>query len=131
MPPMSGDTLILASTASDAATKFVNMIGALAGFLAILLLVFFAAGRATGRFARPLTIVVFLGPALLLLLVGLVIPAIRTAYLSFKNSDSTKYLGVKNYQWAFTSDFITHQVLLNTLLWIVIAPVIGTALRLG
>jgi alpha-glucoside transport system permease protein len=74
---------------------------------------------------------VFLGPALLLLLVGLVIPAIRTLYLSFKNSDSTRVVGGRNYQWAFTSDYITHQVLLNTLLWIVVAPVVTTGLGLA
>ena len=126
---MNGDTLILASTASDAATKFVNMFAAVAGFLAILLLVFFAAGRATGRFSRPLTITVFLGPALLLLLIGLVIPAVRTVYLSFKNDVSDKVVGTKNYDWAFTNSDI-HQVLLNTLEWIIVVPIVTTALGL-
>ena len=127
---MPGETVILASTASDAATKFINMFGAVAGFLAILLLIFFAAGRATGRFTRPLTILVFLGPALLLLVVGLVFPALRTVYLSFLNEDGDKYLGAKNYKWAFTTDYITHEVLLNTLLWIVIVPLVTTGLGL-
>jgi alpha-glucoside transport system permease protein len=130
MTTMSGEHLILASTASDAATKFINMFGAVAGFLAVLLVIFFAAGRATGRFARPLTILVFLGPALLLVLVGLVIPAIRTVYLSFLNQDGVKFLGGKNYKWAFTTDYITHEVLLNTLLWIVIVPLVTTGLGL-
>lgn len=127
---MSGDPLILASTASDAATKFINMFGAVAGFLAVLLLIFFAAGRASGRLSRPLTIAIFLGPALVLVLVGLVYPALRTIYLSFLNADSDKFLGVKNYKWAFTSDYILHEVLLNTLLWIVVVPVVTTALGL-
>ncbi|MEN3306728.1 MAG: alpha-glucoside transport system permease protein [Micromonosporaceae bacterium] len=126
---MSGDTLILASTASDAATKFVNMIATVAGFLAILLLIFFAAGRATGRASRPLTVLVFLGPALLLLLVGLVVPAIRTIYLSFRNDDSTRVVGSKNYTWAFTTDGI-HTVLINTLEWIVVVPLLTTGLGL-
>jgi alpha-glucoside transport system permease protein len=126
---MSGDALILASTASDAATKFVNMFAAVAGFLAILLLIFFAAGRATGRFSRPLTIVVFLGPALLLLLVGLVVPVIRTIYLSLFNDDSTRVVGTKNYVWAFTTNEI-HTVLINTLEWIVVVPIVTTGLGL-
>src|SRR5512142_1084005 len=126
---MSDTTVLAASTVSDALVKFSNMFGVVAGFLAIVLLVFFAAGRATGRFSRPLTIGVFLGPALLLLLVGLVIPAVQTIYLSFKNDDSTKFLGVKNYDWAFTTSSI-QRVLLNTLLWIVIAPLVTTALGL-
>jgi alpha-glucoside transport system permease protein len=99
-------------------------------FVAILLIVFFAAGRATGRFTRPLTIIIMLGPAAVLLTVGLVIPAIRTAFLSVKNSDSSKFIGFDNYKWAFTASDIQH-VLLNTLLWIIIAPVLTTALGLG
>jgi alpha-glucoside transport system permease protein len=130
MATMSGEHLILASTASDAATKFINMFGAVAGFLAILLVIFFAAGRATGRLSRPLAIIVFLGPAVLLLGVGLIYPALRTIYLSFQNEDGNKYLGTKNYKWAFTTDYITHEVLLNTLLWIVIVPIVTTGLGL-
>jgi alpha-glucoside transport system permease protein len=127
---VSSDPLILASTASDAATKFVNTFGAVAGFLAVLLLIFFAAGRATGRLTRPLTIAIFLGPALLLVLVGLIYPALRTIYLSFLNADGDKFHGVKNYKWAFTNDYILHEVLLNTLLWIVVVPVATTAFGL-
>lgn len=114
---------------SDAAIKLGNSFGAIAGFLGILLVVFFAAGRASGRLGRPLALVVFLGPAVLLLLVGLVVPLVRTVYLSFLNSDSTRFLGGKNYGWALTTDSI-HQVLLNTLLWLVVAPFAATGLGL-
>lgn len=114
---------------SDAVAKLTNTFGTVAVFLAILLLVFYAAGRATGRIARPLTIAVFLTPTILLLLVGLVIPAVRTINLSLYNDLSTEYVGTKNYLWAFTTPSI-HDVLFNTLLWIVIAPVLTTALGL-
>jgi alpha-glucoside transport system permease protein len=117
-------------TLTDAATKFSSAFAAIAVFFAIVLLVFFAAGRAAGRASRPLTIAVFLGPAIVLLLVGLVAPAIRTLYLSFGNDDSTRFVGGGNYGWAFTTDAI-HQVLANTLLWIVIAPVLATVLGLA
>jgi len=115
---------------SDAAIKFTNSFGAVAGFLGIVALVFFAAGRARGRFARPLTIGIFLGPVVVLLLIGLVIPALRTVYLSLRGDDSSRFVGVDNYAWAFTSDSI-QEVLLNTLLWIIIAPVVTTALGLA
>ncbi|WP_329580093.1 sugar ABC transporter permease [Kitasatospora sp. NBC_01250] len=115
---------------SDAAIKLGNSFGAIAGFLGILLVIFFAAGRATGRFGRPLALLIFLGPAVLLLLVGLVVPLIRTIYLSFRNDDSSRFLGVKNYSWALTDQSI-HQVLLNTLLWLVIAPLAATGLGLA
>jgi alpha-glucoside transport system permease protein len=133
---MSGTTVVLAdSTLQDAATKFLNMFGAVGGFLAILLLIFFAAGRATGRLTRPLTIVIFLAPALLLLLIGLVIPAIRTIVLSFEHYQTYRrpyelsFVGGKNYAWVFTDGDTLH-ALLNTVLWIVVAPVVTTALGL-
>ncbi|GAB2735568.1 carbohydrate ABC transporter permease [Kitasatospora kifunensis] len=114
---------------NDALIKLGNSFGAIAGFLGILLVIFFAAGRATGRLGRPLAITVFLGPAVLLLLVGLVVPLVRTIYLSFRNDDSSRFLGVKNYSWALTDQSI-HQVLLNTLLWLIIAPLAATGLGL-
>ncbi|MDH6576554.1 sugar ABC transporter permease [Kitasatospora sp. MAP5-34] len=123
-------TASLADSAwTDAITKLGNSFGAVAIFLGILLVVFFAAGRATGRLTRPLAIGVFLGPAVLLLIVGLVAPLVRTVYLSFYNDDSTRFLGGKNYGWALTTDSI-HQVLLNTLLWLVFAPLAATGLGL-
>jgi alpha-glucoside transport system permease protein len=109
--------------------KFSNTFGTVAVFLAILLFVFLAAGRATGRFARPLAVTVFLGPAIALLLLGLVYPALRTIYLSLYNGDSSRFLGGGNYTWAFTSPTI-QDVLINTLLWIVVAPIVTTALGL-
>ncbi|MEZ0094335.1 carbohydrate ABC transporter permease [Streptacidiphilus sp. EB129] len=114
---------------ADTLTKFGNAAGAVVVFVAVLLIIFYAAGRASGRLSKPLAVGILLGPALLLLLVGLVIPAVRTVYLSFYNDDSTRLLGGKNYTWAFTTSDI-QQVLLNTLLWIVVAPVAATALGL-
>ena len=122
---------VLADSAlADAAVKFTNTLVTVAAFLGILGLVLVAAGRAAGRLARPVTIGVFLGPAVLLVLVGLVIPAVRTLYLSFKSDDSTRFIGGRNYAWALTSDGI-HQVLVNTVLWIVVAPLLATGLGLA
>jgi len=129
---MSGSIAVLADDSLwvGVAQKFGNTFGTVAGFLAILLLVFYFAGRATGRFYRPLAMTVFLGPAALLLAVGLVIPAIRTFNLSFQNDDSTRYLGFKNFTWAFTTSAI-QDVLINTLVWIVVAPIVTTLLGLS
>ena len=113
----------------DAIPKFGTMAGALLIFFAILLIVFFLAGFVSGRISKPLTIAVLLGPAAVLLLVGLVIPAIRTFMLSFQNAESTKGVGVANYDWAFTDPDI-RRVLFNTLAWIIIAPFFSTALGL-
>ncbi len=116
-------------TLTDAAGKFVDVLAAIAVFFGIVLLVFFAASRATGRAARPLTVLVFLGPAIAMLLIGLLLPAVRTLVLSFQNDDSTRFIGLTNYTWAFTTDSI-REVLLNTLVWIIVAPVLATLLGL-
>src|SRR5215467_7296306 len=122
--------MLAASTLSDAGIKFFNSFGTVATFLAILLLVFWAAGRATGRFYRPLALVVFLGPAVVLLIAGLVVPAIQTFALSFQNADSNRSVGLTNYQWAFTTSSIQN-ILITTALWIVIAPIATTLLGLA
>ncbi|KJK55160.1 carbohydrate ABC transporter permease [Saccharothrix sp. ST-888] len=121
--------LLADSAWTDATVKLGNSLGAIAVFLGILLAIFFAAGRATGRFGRPLAVLVFLGPAVVLLVIGLIAPLIRTVYLSFRSDDSTRFVGGKNYGWALTTDSI-HQVLLNTALWLVVAPLAATALGL-
>ncbi|HEV3168796.1 MAG TPA: sugar ABC transporter permease [Actinocrinis sp.] len=125
--------VILAGALGDAGSKLGQTLEALALFFGIALLVFFAAGRATGRLNRPLAIVVLLGPALVLLTVGLVVPAIRTIYLSLRSDDSSSFVGVANFKWAFTNGNLNQgvrQELFNTLLWIVIAPIVATVLGL-
>jgi alpha-glucoside transport system permease protein len=114
---------------TESSPKFGQMILALLAFFGVLLIIFFAAGRATGRFQRPLTIGVLLGPALVLMTVGLVLPAFRTIMYSFQNDDNTKYVGFKNYAWVFTNPD-ERTVLINTVLWIIVAPVVATAFGL-
>lgn len=96
---------------------------------AVLMIVFFIAGQASGRVSRPVGIVVFLGPAALFMLVGLVIPAIRTFMLSFYDAAGKTAVGVDNYSWAFTNPTM-RVVLINTVLWIVLAPTFATAFGL-
>jgi alpha-glucoside transport system permease protein len=123
--------VITASTLSTSAGKIGQVLAVVCVFFAVLLLIFFAAGRATGRFQRPVTIAVFVGPAIVLMLIGLVIPSIRTFYLSFHGAAFVNAPGVgwKNYQWAFT-DPGEQSVLLTTLLWLIVAPIASTGLGL-
>jgi alpha-glucoside transport system permease protein len=71
----------------------------------------------------------FLGPAMVLLLIGLIIPAIRTAYLSFFDADSKNFVGLENYGWIFQHSETLH-MLRNTLLWVVFVPSLSTAIGL-
>jgi len=114
------------STAGQAATTLLGVVEAVGGFIAILVIVFFVAGRATGRLQRPIAIVICLGPALFLVILGLIIPAITTINNSLKNQQflgelETKYIGLKNYTYAFTDSY-TQQTILRTVLWLLIVP---------
>jgi alpha-glucoside transport system permease protein len=128
----ASDVVVTASTLSDSAGKLGQVIAVVAVFFAALLLIFFAAGRATGRFQRPLTIAIFVGPAIVLLVVGLIIPSFRTFYLSLHGAEAlhAPYVGFKNYGFAFT-DPGTQSVLLNTLAWLIVAPIVSTGIGLS
>jgi alpha-glucoside transport system permease protein len=117
------------STAGQAATTLLGVVEAVGGFVAILAIVFFVAGRATGRLQRPIAIVVCLGPALFLVTLGLIVPAITTINNSLKNQQflgqlETKYIGFKNYSYAFTDPY-TQQTIVRTVLWLLIVPTLA------
>jgi len=134
-------SVILASTLSDSASRLWGALEAVGGFLAILIVVFFVAGRATGRLQRPLTILVCLGPAIVMVIVGLVVPAIQTFIFSLRNQQALsepskcpphpspgfpcgiRYVGLKNYKFAFTDSYTLH-TLIHTVEWIVIVPTV-------
>jgi len=128
-PHFPSPAVLNATFISDSIPKVGQMLTALAVFFAVFLLVFLLAARAKGKAQSPIAIAVFLGPAVLLLLIGLVMPALRTITLSFFNSDSSKFVGGLNFGWAFT-DPDMRTVLINTVLWILIAPVVSTSLGL-
>ncbi|WP_422736597.1 carbohydrate ABC transporter permease [Micromonospora sp. WMMD729] len=71
----------------------------------------------------------FLLPTLLLLTIGLVVPAIRTMLLSLMNGGSTEWVGLRNYGWMF-SDSSMVRVLINTLVWVLLVPLVATAFGL-
>jgi alpha-glucoside transport system permease protein len=98
-------------------------------FFSLLLLILYLAGKTRGKVQTPLARLIFLGPAIVLLVVGLIIPAVATFIASFKDPDSVKAVGWANYAWIFgTPD--NRQFLINTALWIIITPVFSTALGL-
>ncbi|RIV36595.1 carbohydrate ABC transporter permease [Micromonospora radicis] len=71
----------------------------------------------------------FLLPTVLLLLIGLVVPAIRTTLLSFMDGSSQNWVGLDNYRWMFAEEAIL-RVLLNTLVWVTLVPLVATAIGL-
>lgn len=110
-------------------TNITVLVSGLAAFALIVTLIFVLASRAKVTTQEWLRYLVFLGPAALLLLVGLIGPAIRTLYLSFMNASGEEFVGFDNYVWAFTRPEIL-LVLRNTLIWVIVAPLFSTLLGL-
>ena len=113
----------------DTVNKLSQMLFVVAGFFILLAVVFWAASKARGKAQQPLAWVIFLGPALALLLIGLVVPAVITFFASFQNASSKKWVGLENYGWIFTTPD-NKQMLINTALWIIVTPIASTLLGL-
>ena len=114
---------------STTLTKFTSVFSAIAFFFIVLGVLFVIAGRANGKKARPIALVIFLAPALVLLFAGLIIPAIRTFLFSFMNPDSNGWVGFDNYYW-MTQDPNIRTIMVNTILWILVVPIFTAALGL-
>lgn len=71
----------------------------------------------------------FVGPALVILALYLVYPAVQTTLLSFQNADGDEFVGLRNYEWA-VNDAEFRQSVGNNLLWLLIVPFSSTALGL-
>jgi len=122
----TGYVSLASSTASQAGSTLLGVVVVVGGFVAILAIVFVVAGRVTGRLEKPIAVVICLGPALFLVGLGLIIPAITTINNSLKNQQflgqlDTKYIGFKNYTYAI-GDPYTQQTILRTVLWLLIVP---------
>lgn len=109
--------------------KLLQLLVAVVVFAAVMGIVLFVADRARGRRTDVVSGVAFIAPAVLLLLVGLLYPAGRTALQSFLDAGSAGFVGLDNYIRILTQpDLVV--VLRNTLLWVVITPILATAIGL-
>ena len=109
--------------------KFASVFSSIAIFFIILGAVFTLAGRVNGKKTRSIALIIFLGPSLLLLLAGLVIPGVRTILFSFMNPDSNGWVGLANYKWML-ADPNVKIIMINTILWVLVVPLFTAALGL-
>jgi alpha-glucoside transport system permease protein len=111
------------------APNLIMLIAGLLAFAAIIFLMFVLAERTSVKAQEWVKYLVFLVPALALLIIGLIYPAIRTLVMSFMDADSEVFVGMDNYVWAFTRPEIL-QVLGNTAIWVIVAPLASTFIGL-
>lgn len=97
---------------------------------ALLALAVVAAGRAPATARPAVTLIVLCGPAAALLLVGLAIPATRTAWLSLQDESGPAGLGLQAFTGALSDDS-EGSYLGNTLLWSILVPSLSTSLGLA
>jgi alpha-glucoside transport system permease protein len=111
------------------AEKFGQMLIAVAIFAALFGLIMFIVDRVRGRQADRVAAVAFVAPAILLLVWGLLRPAVLTIIRSFKDRAGREWVGFDNYVTMFTnSDQLT--VLRNTFVWVLVVPFVATAIGL-
>jgi alpha-glucoside transport system permease protein len=111
------------------AEKFGQVLLAIAIFVVLVGVLLFIAGRFSGRRGDRAVAIVFLGPVVLGLAIGLIYPAIRTIYESFFDAAGGKFIGFDNYHFIFTShDELV--VLRNTAIWVIVTPFVATAVGL-
>ncbi len=82
-----------------------------------------------GRWRRHLVALGFLAPALLLLGVWIVYPAIRTAVRSFYDLQGSKFIWFDNYKAIFTTSTITTAIK-NNAIWVGVVPALVTSIGL-
>jgi alpha-glucoside transport system permease protein len=109
--------------------KLLQLLVAVAVFAAVMGVVLLVADRARGRRTDLVSGLAFVAPSVLLLLVGLLYPAGRTALQSVLDANSAGFVGLDNYIRMFTQPDLVI-VLRNTLLWVVITPILATAIGL-
>lgn len=112
----------------DNLEKFGQMGLAIALFVALMGVILLGVGRIKRR-ADLWQSLAFIVPALALLAVGLIYPAIRTMYQSFFDRTSQNYVGLDNYSAVFTDPAML-TVLRNTAIWVILTPILSTFIGL-
>lgn len=109
--------------------KLIQLAFGVVAFLAFVGLMLLVLDRAPMRQKARLHAAILLAPAVLLLSIGLLVPAIRTTLLSFMSGDSATFVGLDNYGWMFTQPEAL-LTLRNTLVWVVLVPLLVTSVGL-
>ena len=112
----------------DTTHKLLLMVLAVLLFAAVMGLILWAVDRPK-RAPSWLVAAGFVGPTLLALGFGLVYPALVTINASFKDRNGKAYIGLDNYQTAFTQPAF-QAVLRNTALWVLLVPLLSTFIGL-
>ena len=99
---------------ADLIEKLVQVGLGLAVFAAVVGLVLFLVDKAPKKIRDVVQLVAYLAPALILLAIGLIYPAVRTSILAFTNK-AGDFIGLTHFEWIFTQPDAVRMVL-NTII---------------
>jgi alpha-glucoside transport system permease protein len=114
--------------ADTTAEKFLVMLFAIMLFVVVMGAILLAVDRPK-RIPQWVVVLGFVGPAILMMLFGLVYPGLRTLYYSFFDRTGQNFIGFDNYARAFTQDEF-QIVLRNTAIWVLLVPLLATGIGL-
>ncbi|KAA9005848.1 sugar ABC transporter permease [Paenibacillus spiritus] len=117
------------STLNPIVTALLAVLWGIVGIYLIYYTLNYAAEQFSDAVRRRILPFIFVGPAVLLLGWLLVLPALRTLYLSFFNASSDKFVGLSNYAAIF-SDRLLGTALRNNLLWVFVGTLACVAFGL-
>ncbi len=109
--------------------KFIQMLIAIAVFFAVVAAILLLTQRLRSRRGEMVQSAAFVLPAIILISVGLLYPAVTTIYQSFLDRSGDAAVGFDNYKTIFTdSDQLL--VLRNTAAWVILVPILSTFIGL-
>jgi alpha-glucoside transport system permease protein len=116
-------------TTADLLGKILQVAAGLAVFALVVGLVLFLIDKAPKRGRDYIQLGAFLAPAMALLAIGLIYPALRTTFLSFFTS-AGEFAGFANFVWMFTQPDAL-RTLANTVVWVIVVPILSTVIGLA
>jgi alpha-glucoside transport system permease protein len=87
--------------------------------------------RARGGTGSILQLTAFMFPAVFLLAIGLLYPTIKTIIDAFLSNDGSKFVGLANFAYVFSPANQGVLALVNQIVWVIITPVLATAIGLA
>lgn len=109
--------------------KFAQMFIAIALFFVVVAVILLLTQRMRSRAGELVQSAAFVLPAVALIVIGLLYPAITSIYQSLFDQTGSNFVGLDNYKTVFTdSEQLT--VLRNTAAWVVLVPIVSTGIGL-
>ena len=119
------DFLLSADSTGD---KIIAMLAAIILFVAVMGILLFAVDRPK-NVPSWVVFAAFVGPAGLLLIFGLIRPAVLTIYQSFFDRTGDTFVGLDNFAQLVSTNSL-RSVLINTIIWVLLVPAAATFLGL-